>query len=83
MKNFQNNLLNNIILRGVKAYSQRYLLRKSVKEVVLDDGNYVQKDGWVLDTVGTNLRDILTRYLLLIVAKLSVMIFKKSIEHLV
>ena len=38
----------------------KVLLRKSVKEVVLDDGNYVQKDGWVLDTVGTNLRDILT-----------------------
>jgi len=59
LKNFQNNLLNNIILRGVK-HIPKVLLRKSVKEVVLDDGNYVQKDGWVLDTVGTNLRDILT-----------------------
>ena len=59
LKNFQNNLLNNIILRGVK-HIPKVLLRKSVKEVVLDDGNYVQKDGWLLDTVGTNLRDILT-----------------------
>jgi len=59
LKNFQNNLLNNIILRGVK-HIPKVLLRKVVNEVVLDDANYVQKDGWVLDTVGTNLRDILT-----------------------
>ena len=59
LKNFQNNLLNNIILRGVK-HIPKVLLRKIVNEVVLDDANYVQKDGWVLDTVGTNLRDILT-----------------------
>ncbi len=59
LKNFQNNLLNNIILRGIK-HIPKVLLRKVVKEVVLDDANYVQKDGWVLDTVGTNLRDILT-----------------------
>jgi DNA-directed RNA polymerase II subunit RPB1 len=59
LKNFQNNLLNNIILRGVK-HIPKVLLRKIVDEVILDDANYVQKDGWVLDTVGTNLRDILT-----------------------
>ena len=59
LKNFQNNLLDNIILRGVKKIP-KVLLRKAVKEVVMEDTNYVQKDGWVLDTVGTNLRDILT-----------------------
>ena len=59
LKNFQNNLLNNIILRGVKNIP-KVLLRKIVNEVVLEDGNYIQKNGWVLDTVGTNLRDILT-----------------------
>ena len=58
LKNFQNNLLDNIILRGVKNIP-KILLRKAVKEVVLEDGDYVQKDGWVLDTVGTNLKDIL------------------------
>lgn len=58
LKNFQNNLLNNIILRGVKNIP-KVLLRKVVNEVVLNDTNYVQADGWVLDTVGTNLRDIL------------------------
>ena len=59
LKNFQNNLLNNIILRGIK-HIPKVLLRKVVNEVITDDANYVQKDGWVLDTVGTNLRDVLT-----------------------
>jgi DNA-directed RNA polymerase II subunit RPB1 len=59
LKNFQNNLLNNIILRGIK-HIPKVLLRKTVDELVLEDANYTQKDGWVLDTVGTNLRDILS-----------------------
>tara|TARA_B110000483_G_scaffold144911_1_gene172943 strand:+ start:330 stop:6242 length:5913 start_codon:yes stop_codon:yes gene_type:complete len=58
LKNFQNNLLDNIILRGIKNIP-KVLLRKVVKEVVLEDSDYVQKDGWVLDTIGTNLKDIL------------------------
>ena len=63
LKNFQNNLLNNIILRGIKKIP-KVLLRKIVNEVVVENANYVQKDGWVLDTVGTNLHDILTLSLL-------------------
>ena len=59
LKNFQNNLLNNIILRGIK-HIPKVLLRKIVDELILDDANYIQRDGWVLDTVGTNLRDILS-----------------------
>ena len=59
LKNFQNNLLNNIILRGIKDIP-KVLLRKTVNELVMDDANYAQKDGWVLDTVGTNLKDILS-----------------------
>jgi DNA-directed RNA polymerase II subunit RPB1 len=59
LKNFQNNLLDNIILRGVKKIP-KVLLRKMVNEVIEEDGNFKQKDGWVLDTVGTNLKDILT-----------------------
>jgi len=58
LKNFQNNLLDNIILRGIKNIP-KVLLRKIVNKVVVENTNYVQKDGWVLDTVGTNLRDIL------------------------
>ena len=59
LKNLQQNLLNNIILRGIKGIP-KVLLRKSVNELVLNDGNYTRQDSWVLDTVGTNLKDILT-----------------------
>ena len=55
---FQNQLLDNIILRGVKNI-KRVLLRKEPQNVVYDDGKYISKDVWVLDTVGTNLIDIL------------------------
>lgn len=55
---FQNQLLDNIILRGVKKID-RILLRKEPQNVVYEDGKYVSKDMWVLDTVGTNLIHIL------------------------
>ena len=55
---FQNQLLDNIILRGVKNID-RVLLRKDPQNVVYEEGKYVSKDMWVLDTVGTNLIDIL------------------------
>jgi DNA-directed RNA polymerase II subunit RPB1 len=55
---FQNQLLDNIILRGVKNVD-RVLLRKEPQTVTYEDGKYVSKDMWVLDTVGTNLLDIL------------------------
>jgi len=55
---FQNQLLDNIILRGVKNID-RVLLRKEPQSVTYEDGKYVSKDMWVLDTVGTNLLDIL------------------------
>lgn len=55
---FQNQLLDNIILRGVKDID-RVLLRKDPQSVVYEDGQYKAKDMWVLDTVGTNLIDVL------------------------
>ena len=55
---FQNQLLDNIILRGVKNID-RVLLRKDPQNVVYKDGQYKAQDMWVLDTVGTNLIDIL------------------------
>ena len=55
---FQNQLLDNIILRGVKKID-RVLLRKDPQNVVYQDGKYVSKDMWVLDTVGTNLMGVL------------------------
>ena len=59
LKNLQQNLLDNIILRGVKKVP-KVLLRKSVNRLHMVDGNYEKDDIWVLDTVGTNFHDILT-----------------------
>tara|TARA_B110001450_G_scaffold4226_1_gene4351 strand:+ start:1440 stop:5924 length:4485 start_codon:yes stop_codon:yes gene_type:complete len=58
LKNLQQNMLNNIILRGIKGIP-KVIIRKSVNQLVLKDGNYVKEDSWVLDTVGTNFKDIL------------------------
>ena len=59
LKNLQLNLLDNIILRGIKKIP-KVLLRKSVNQLKMVDGNYEKEDVWVLDTVGTNFHDILT-----------------------
>ena len=59
LKNLQHNLLNNIILRGVKEIP-KVILRKNMNRISLKDGNYEKKNTWVLDTVGSNLQDILT-----------------------
>ena len=60
LKNVQNQLLDNIILRGVKNIP-KIILRKVVNYMTKESGNYVPKDIWVLDTVGTNLIDILAQ----------------------
>ena len=57
LKNFQDNLLNNIVLRGVNGITNvnpRILKNMVVKE----DSKYVSKDTWILDTTGTNLFDL-------------------------
>jgi len=59
LKNLQHNMLQNIILRGVKKIP-KVILRKSVNQLVEKDGDYEKQDIWVLDTVGSNLQDILT-----------------------
>ena len=58
LKNFQDTLLNNISLRGVKNIN-KVVLRKDPNTVVYKDGNFVKQDIWVLDTVGNNLTDVL------------------------
>ena len=58
LKNFQNELLNNLILRGVKNISN-VLLRKITDSLEETDGNYNKKEIWVLDTVGSNLLKLL------------------------
>jgi DNA-directed RNA polymerase II subunit RPB1 len=59
LKNFQEELLNNLILRGIKNISN-VLLRKITDSLENVDGNYNKKEIWVLDTVGTNLLKILS-----------------------
>ena len=58
LKNFQDELLDNLILRGIKNISN-VLLRKISDSLEENDGNYKKKEIWVLDTVGSNLLKIL------------------------
>ena len=58
LKTFQDQLLDNIILRGVK-HIERVIPRKITNSVTETDGAYVKRESWVLDTVGTNLLDLL------------------------
>ena len=58
LKNFQEQLLQNVILRGIKNIN-KVILRKIKDNVVEENGIYKKKDIWVLDTVGTNLLDVL------------------------
>jgi len=59
LKNFQDNLLNNIVLSGIRKIS-KVILRKITDNIIKDDGVYNKKESWVLDTVGTNLLEILS-----------------------
>ena len=59
LKNLQEYILKNIILRGIKNIP-KVILRKIPNTSIRENGNYVSKDIWVLDTVGSNLKDLLT-----------------------
>ena len=54
IKSFQDQLLNNVVLRGVKGI-RKVMLRKIKNTLTKADGVYTKKDSWVLDTTGTNL----------------------------
>ena len=58
LKNFQDQLLNNIVLKGFKNIN-KVILRKIKDNLVEELGTFKKKEIWVLDTVGTNLLDIL------------------------
>ena len=58
LKNFQEQLLQNIILRGIKGIN-KVILRKIKDNVTEKNGVYKREDIWVLDTIGTNLLEIL------------------------
>ena len=57
LKNFQDNILNNIVLRGVNGITN--VNPRLLKNVVhKEDSKYVSKDTWILDTTGSNLMDL-------------------------
>jgi DNA-directed RNA polymerase II subunit RPB1 len=58
LKNFQDQLLQNVVLRGIKGID-KVILRKIKDTVFEKNGIYKKEDIWVLDTVGTNMLDIL------------------------
>jgi DNA-directed RNA polymerase II subunit RPB1 len=58
LKNFQDELLENIVLRGIKGIN-KIILRKIIDNMIEKNGIYQKQDIWVLDTIGTNLLDVL------------------------
>lgn len=58
LRNFQDTLLNNIVLRGINGIVN-VAPRKLQNYVVKTEDQFVQKDVWILDTTGTNLMDVL------------------------
>jgi DNA-directed RNA polymerase II subunit RPB1 len=58
LKNFQDQLLQKVVLRGIEGIN-KVILRKILDNVVEINGIYKKQDIWVLDTIGTNLLDVL------------------------
>ena len=59
LKNLQENILDNIILKGIKGIP-KIIIRTIKNYMVEKDGNFIPEDIWVLDTVGTSLKQILS-----------------------
>tara|TARA_Y100000389_G_scaffold16351_2_gene14445 strand:- start:2347 stop:6789 length:4443 start_codon:yes stop_codon:yes gene_type:complete len=58
LKTFQENILKNVVLKGIKNIP-KIILRKIPNNIVKENGNFTAKKIWVLDTVGTNLKQVL------------------------
>jgi intein/homing endonuclease len=58
LKNFQDQLLDGIVLRGIKNIN-KVILRKIKNNLVEKGGSFIKDDIWVLDTIGTNLLAVL------------------------
>jgi len=58
LKNFQNQLLQKVVLRGIEGIN-KVIFRKVLDNVVEMNGVYKKQDIWILDTIGTNLLDVL------------------------
>lgn len=54
LKNFQDQLLKNVVLRGVSGI-RNVQVRKVQNQVAKDEGAFVPKEAWCLDTTGSNL----------------------------
>jgi len=59
LRNFQDTILNNIVLRGIQGI-QNVIPRKLQNQLVFNEGKYSSKDTWILDTTGTNLMEVLS-----------------------
>lgn len=59
LKGFQDALLDGLVLRGVKDI-RKVMPRKITDSMVQKDGQYTRQETWVLDTVGTNLLELLS-----------------------
>lgn len=58
LKNFQDEILDNLVLRGIKNIN-KLIPRKITDNVSLNNDKYEKEEIWVLDSVGTNLLDLL------------------------
>jgi DNA-directed RNA polymerase beta' subunit len=58
LKNIQDRILNEIILRGIKNID-KVILRKNKDNIIEKGGSFMKQDIWVLDTIGTNLLEVL------------------------
>ena len=61
IKSFQDKLLNDIAIRGIKNI-EKVNIRKIVNYLKYDSktASYIKNDIWVLDTVGSNLKEVLS-----------------------
>ena len=60
LKKFQDNLLDKIIIRGISGI-KNVSPRKIVNALIYDNDVYVTKEIWVMDTIGTNLLELLSQ----------------------
>ena len=58
LKNFQDTILNDIVLRGINGITN-ILPRKLQNMVVEEDGKFIRKDIWALETTGSNFLHVL------------------------
>jgi DNA-directed RNA polymerase II subunit RPB1 len=59
LKSMQDALLKKIVLRGVEGIS-KVIPRKLQNMLIKEDGKYITKDIWILDTTGSNLLEVLS-----------------------